>query len=113
MVHARDKGTVEVTDLNVAEAQRGHGIGRMLLASAARTGQQFGKSKVALAAQDNGSGHLTQWYKRIGFAQVGVNSHGYPQLERRSAAFSPPPHSAKPYGKAVALFKRRKRLISR
>jgi len=81
MVHARDKGAVEVTDLHVAEAQRGHGIGRMLLASAARTGQQFGKSKVTLAAQDNGSGHLTQWYRGMGFAQVGVNQYGCPQLE--------------------------------
>jgi hypothetical protein len=34
-----------------------------------------------LAVQDNGSGHLTQWYKGMGFAQVGVNSRGYPQLE--------------------------------
>jgi GNAT superfamily N-acetyltransferase len=81
IVHARDKGAVEVTDLQVAEAQRGHGIGQMLLASAARTGQQFGRSKVTLAAQDNGSGHLTQWYKGMGFAQTGVNQRGYPQLE--------------------------------
>jgi ribosomal protein S18 acetylase RimI-like enzyme len=81
MVHARDKGAVEVTDLQVAEAQRGHGIGQMLLASAARAGQQFGRSKVTLAAQDNGSGHLTQWYKGMGFAQTGVNQRGYPQLE--------------------------------
>jgi len=81
MVHARGKGAVEVTDLQVAEAQRGHGLGRMLLASAARTGQRFGRSKVSLAAQDNGSGHLTQWYKGMGFAQVGVNQRGFPQLE--------------------------------
>jgi ribosomal protein S18 acetylase RimI-like enzyme len=81
MVHARDKGAVEVTDLNVAEAQRGHGIGQMLVTSAARTGQQFGKSKMTLAAQDNGTGHLTQWYKGMGFTQIGVNQRGYPQLE--------------------------------
>jgi ribosomal protein S18 acetylase RimI-like enzyme len=81
MVHERDKDAVEVTDLHVAEAQRGHGIGRMLLASAMKMGQQFGKSKVTLAAQDNASGRLTQWYKGMGFAQVGVNQRGYPQLE--------------------------------
>ena len=39
------------------------------------------RSKVTLAAQDNGSGHLTQWYKGMGFTQVGVNQRGYPQLE--------------------------------
>ena len=81
MVHAHDKDTVEVTDLHVAEAQRGQGIGRMLLTSVARTGAQFGRSKVTLAAQDTGTGHLTQWYKGMGFAQVGVNPRGYPRLE--------------------------------
>jgi hypothetical protein len=81
MVHAREKGAVEVTDLHVSEAQRGSGIGKMLVASAARTGQQYGKSKMTLAVQDNGSGHLTQWYKGMGFTQVGVNHRGYPQLE--------------------------------
>jgi ribosomal protein S18 acetylase RimI-like enzyme len=81
VVHARNNGAVEVTDLHVLEAQRGNGIGQMLLASAAKTGLQFGKSKVTLAAQDNGSGHLTRWYKGMGFAQVSVDQRGYPQLE--------------------------------
>jgi ribosomal protein S18 acetylase RimI-like enzyme len=81
MVHARDKGVVEVTDLGVDQTQRGHGIGQMLVASAAKTGLQFGKSKVTLAAQDKGSGHLTRWYKEMGFTQTGVNQRGYPQLE--------------------------------
>jgi ribosomal protein S18 acetylase RimI-like enzyme len=81
MVHAREKATVEVTDLAVDPAHREHGIGRMLLASAARAGQQSGKSMVTLAAQDNGSGRLTRWYMSMGFTQVGVNQRGYPQLE--------------------------------
>jgi hypothetical protein len=81
MVHARDKGVVEVTDLGVDPAHREHGIGKMLLASAVRTGLQLGKSKVVLAAQDNGSGRLTQWYKGMGFTQVGRNERGFPRLE--------------------------------
>jgi ribosomal protein S18 acetylase RimI-like enzyme len=81
MVHVRERGAVEVTDLGVDAGQRGHGMGQMLVAVAARTGLQSGRSKVTLAAQDNGSGHLTQWYKGMGFAQVGVNQRGYPQLE--------------------------------
>ena len=81
MVHARDRGVVEVTDLGVDQNQRGHGIGQMLVASAAKAGQQFGKSKVTLAAQDRGSGHLTRWYKEMGFTQTGVNQRGFPQLE--------------------------------
>jgi GNAT superfamily N-acetyltransferase len=81
MVHARDRGVVEVTDLGVDQSQRGQGIGQMLVASAAKTGLHFGKSKVTLAAQDKGSGHLTRWYKEMGFTQTGVNQRGYPQLE--------------------------------
>jgi GNAT superfamily N-acetyltransferase len=81
MVHARDKGAVEVTDLGVDQSRRGHGIGQMLVASAAKTGLQFGKSKVTLAAQDKGSGHLTRWYKEMGFTQIGVNQRGFPRLE--------------------------------
>jgi ribosomal protein S18 acetylase RimI-like enzyme len=80
-VHARDKGTVEVSDLHVAEGQRGRGIGKMLVASAAKAGQQFGSSTVTLAAQDNGSGHLTRWYREMGFTSIGVNQRGYPRLE--------------------------------
>jgi GNAT superfamily N-acetyltransferase len=81
LVHPRDKGAIEVTDLNVTQARRGHGIGRQLVASAARTGLQFGKSKVTLAAQDNGSRHLMRWYMGMGFAQVGINIRGFPQME--------------------------------
>ncbi len=52
-----------------------------LIASAARIGMQTGRSKVVLGSQDDGSGRLTGWYRRMGFAQVGVNTRGYPQLE--------------------------------
>jgi hypothetical protein len=81
MVHTRDRGAVEVTDLGVDPTERGQNIGRRLVASAARTGLQFGRSRVTLAAQDNGSGHLTHWYKGMGFTETGVNQHGYPQME--------------------------------
>jgi GNAT superfamily N-acetyltransferase len=81
MVRSHDRTSVEVTDLGVDRAHREHGIGKMLIASAARTGLQFGKSKVALAAQDSGSGRLTRWYKDMGFVQVGMNQRGYPRLE--------------------------------
>jgi ribosomal protein S18 acetylase RimI-like enzyme len=80
-LHARNKATVEVSDLHVAEGQRGHGIGKMLVASAAKAGQQFGNSTVALAALDNGSGHLTRWYREMGFTSIGVNQRGYSRLE--------------------------------
>jgi ribosomal protein S18 acetylase RimI-like enzyme len=46
MVHARERGAVEVTDLGVDAAHREHGVGRMLLASAARTAQQMGRTKM-------------------------------------------------------------------
>jgi ribosomal protein S18 acetylase RimI-like enzyme len=81
VVHAGGKGAIEVTDLQVSAPQRGLGIGRMLLASAAKTGRQFGGSMVSLAAQDNGNGHLKRWYREMGFAQAGINERGHPQLE--------------------------------
>jgi ribosomal protein S18 acetylase RimI-like enzyme len=98
MMHARDKVSVEITDLGVDPAHRAHGLGKRLLASAARTAQLSGRSKMTLAAQDNGSGRLTQWYKAMGFVQVGVTQRGCPRLEApvsrvlagtASAAFRP------------------------
>ena len=41
----------------------------------------MGKTNVTLASQDSGSGRLTNWYRSMGFRQVGVNKLGYPQLE--------------------------------
>ncbi len=81
MVRLRNQGAVEVTDLKVDPGARGQGIGKALLGSAARAALQFGKGRVALASQDNGSGKLTGWYKGMGFRQVGVNQHGFPELE--------------------------------
>ncbi len=81
MVQARDQSSIEVTDLGVERAYREQGIGKTLIAAAARTALQLGKEKVGLAAQDSGSGRLTQWYKGMGFAEVGVNESGYPHLE--------------------------------
>ena len=81
MVHLRNHGAAEVTDLKVDPGARGQGIGKVLLGSAARAALQFGKGRVALASQDNGSGKLTGWYRGMGFRQVGVNEHGFPELE--------------------------------
>jgi ribosomal protein S18 acetylase RimI-like enzyme len=81
MVHARGVGAVEVTDLGVEPTQREHGVGKLLLASAARTAQQLGRAHLTLAAQDNGSGRLTRWYQQMGFTRTGVDPHGYPTLQ--------------------------------
>jgi ribosomal protein S18 acetylase RimI-like enzyme len=79
-IHPRDN-SILVTDLGVDPDHRSEGVGNALLASAARAGMQLGKSKVVLDSQDNGSGHLTQWYKRMGFVQTGVGRNGMPHLE--------------------------------
>jgi len=81
MLHSKDRSAIEITNLAVDPGHRERGIGTLLMASAMRAGLKLGKSKVILAAQDNGSGHLIQWYKRMGFAQIGVNKLGYSQLE--------------------------------
>jgi ribosomal protein S18 acetylase RimI-like enzyme len=81
MVHTGGRATAEVTDLGVEPAYREQGIGKLLLAEAALTGLQCGKSKVTLAAQDNGCGKLTRWYKGMGFVQIGRNQRGFANLE--------------------------------
>jgi ribosomal protein S18 acetylase RimI-like enzyme len=81
VVHTRRGAAAEVTDLGVDARFRDRGIGRQLLVSAARAGLRSGNSKLSLAAQDNGSGRLTRWYKDLGFHQVGVNNRGMPMLE--------------------------------
>jgi len=80
MVHDR-QDRIEVTDLGVDAAHRKQGIGSTLLESALRTGIELGKSKVVLSSQDDGSGHLTDWYKRMGFAQTGRDARGLMKLE--------------------------------
>ena len=79
-IHPRDNAIL-VTDLGVDPDHRSQGVGNALIASAARAGMQLGKSKVVLDSQDNGSGHLTQWYKKMGFVQTGVGRNGMPHLE--------------------------------
>jgi N-acetylglutamate synthase-like GNAT family acetyltransferase len=80
MVHERDKSSIEVTDLGVDPEHRKQNLGARLMASALRTGLQMGKTRVVLNSQDNGSGHLTQWYQSMGFARTGSSRRGYPQL---------------------------------
>jgi ribosomal protein S18 acetylase RimI-like enzyme len=79
-VHPGER-TAEVTDLGVDPAYREQGLGKQLLARAARTGLALGKSRVALHAEDKGSGRLTRWYKSMGFVQTGTNARGLARLE--------------------------------
>jgi ribosomal protein S18 acetylase RimI-like enzyme len=81
MVHSRDRTTIEVTDLGVDPVHRGNGLGQKLLHSALRTGLQFGRKKVTLGVDDNGSGRLTKWYKQMGFRQSGIDRQGHPRME--------------------------------
>lgn len=73
-----------VTDLGVDPGHRSQGIGKMLLASAARAGQRFGKSSVTLTADDNGSGKLNRWYGGLGFARNGSDERGRPRFEAQT-----------------------------
>lgn len=81
MLHARDRSRIELTDLGVAGAHRGRGYGQVLLKSALRAGLRMGKKRVALSSQDDGTGKLTQWYKSLGFKQVGADGRGYARME--------------------------------
>jgi len=81
MVHSRDESSIEVTDLGVDASHRKQGVGSALLESALRAGIEMGKTKVVLSSQDNGTGQLTEWYKRMGFAQAGHDGRGLTKLE--------------------------------
>jgi ribosomal protein S18 acetylase RimI-like enzyme len=81
MVHASRRGEIVVTDLGVSPEHRKQGVGNALIASACRAGMQLGKSKVVLSSQDDGSGRLTQWYQRMGFAPSGHDQRGMVRLE--------------------------------
>ncbi|WP_218943176.1 GNAT family N-acetyltransferase [Sphingomonas sp. R-74633] len=71
-VHTRGRGGVaRITDLNVSAEHRDQGIGKMLLASAARASMARGNARVSLHADDTGSGKLNRWYKSIGFMETG------------------------------------------
>lgn len=63
--------SAEVTDLEVDEAQRGRGLGRRLVASAAEVGGRLGHDDVTLTSDDDGSGHLDGWYREMGFREEG------------------------------------------
>ena len=80
MVHARES-SIEVTDLGVDPAHRRQGVGNALMESALRAGIELGKTTIVLASQDNGTGHLTEWYKRMGFAPAGHDGRGLTKLE--------------------------------
>jgi ribosomal protein S18 acetylase RimI-like enzyme len=83
-VHVDTGRSARVTDLGVDPGHRSQGIGKMLLASAARAGQRFGKSSVTLTADDNGSGKLNRWYGGLGFARAGNDARGRPRFEAQT-----------------------------
>lgn len=84
MVHVGGGATALVTDLGVDTAHRSQGVGKALLASAAQTGMRFGKARVALTADDNGSGKLNRWYGGLGFARAGNDARGRPRMEAQA-----------------------------
>lgn len=87
MVHDKDDTSIELTDLGVDSASRKQGLGEKLVRTAAQTGAHMGKSKISLAAQDNGSGRLINWYKKLGFNEVGINQRGFPKFEAKIGDF--------------------------
>ena len=80
VLHLQGAASLHVTDLGVDSAHRDQGIGRMLLAQAAKAGQRLGRGIVTLASEDKGTGRLTNWYRSMGFQQRGVNARGLAEL---------------------------------
>jgi GNAT superfamily N-acetyltransferase len=93
MVHARDGGAVEVTDLGVDAAERGQDIGRLLVASAARMGLQFGRSRVTLLR----AGTRAWASPRMGWIYTGTRN-----WRRRPAASLPKRHDEQQWARLGA-----------
>jgi GNAT superfamily N-acetyltransferase len=79
-VRRHGASAVELTDLAVDAAHRGRGLGRELIAAAAREGQRLGRREVVLSSGDKGSGKLTRWYREAGFAPRGRDERGQVRL---------------------------------
>lgn len=80
-VRSAGAASAEVTDLRVDAGHRSQGLGPALLSSAMTAALRMGKQTVRLSAEDNGSGRLTAWYRRLGFQPVGRDHRGLARLE--------------------------------
>src|SRR5437763_279921 len=67
---------VELTDLMVAQEDRGRGYGRALVRAAAEHGARHGARALVLTSQDDGSRSLDDWYRRMGFGDHGRDGSG-------------------------------------
>jgi ribosomal protein S18 acetylase RimI-like enzyme len=88
MIHPQSGGVAHITDLEVSPGHRDQGVGKMLLASAARAGMARGNARVSLHADDKGSGKLNRWYKSMGFAETGARLRGQPRMEASAMALA-------------------------
>ena len=75
-VHESGASAIEITDLKVRSEFRRRGIGRILVHAALQTGVHLAKKYAVLASGDSGSGRLSRWYERMGFARSGFQ-RGY------------------------------------
>lgn len=78
-IHVRDRSTVELANLRVVPALRGHKLGRILIDSALRFGMRCRRASAILTSHDRGDGRLTKWYQAMGFNKAGYDRH-HPQL---------------------------------
>lgn len=69
--HAWDR-TAIFENLRVDPALRGQGYGRWLVAAGVHLAFAQGAGTLTLMADDDGSGRLCAWYRRLGFQRMGT-----------------------------------------
>lgn len=79
LVRKTDSQSVVLNDLEVYPRYRKRGLGRALVSAALATGASLGARNAIVVSGDAGTGHLTNWYERIGFKELGWHL-GFPKL---------------------------------
>ncbi|AKJ00553.1 Hypothetical protein AA314_02179 [Archangium gephyra] len=80
---------IHLSNLLVREPFRGRDLGGYLLAESLRLGARWGRPRAWLEADDQGSGRLLRWYRKLGFHPMGEGPHGRPRLEAHASRVMP------------------------
>lgn len=99
-VHYRQPGTAFISDLEVNQSHRRHGIATMLMKAALESARRNGSNATELEARPSpgsiSNQALVGMYEKLGFRNSGVSSRGNPRMSVKGAVQQKP--AAEPFG---------------